>query len=142
MRRRAETQRFYKWVAFPYAGHWLLDVHAGTFRLELRLTQGTPLADPPTLDLAVVTPGKPMDFGRTPMGLPVVSAGAAELLLRMAPDDVQLVACRIDGSDRGFRVVNIIARLDCVDRHRSKRITIGGPRGAFPQGSPRWIIRR
>jgi hypothetical protein len=137
------SERFYKWLGFPYVGHWLLEPPKGseTFRIQFSFLNGRRLQEvPPMLDLTVVGPGKPMDFGRTAMGIPVVSPRAADLLHRVAPNDVQLIPSRIDGRDLGFSVVNVVTRLDCVDRARSELITIGGPGGKSLDGVPSWII--
>lgn len=120
----SKAKRFYKWVKFPYWDHWLLDVaRPDTLRLDVILADGRRIVDPPpAVAFRVVQAGKPMDFGSTPMGLPVASPRARELLRRQAPSDVQLIPCRIDGVDNGYCVVNIVSRLDCVDLHRSKLI--------------------
>ena len=131
-RQQRPTQRFYAWVGFPYVGHWLVDPgeESEAVRMHYALINGRPLDNPPAvLDFTIAGPGKAMDFGMTAMGVPVVSPGGAELLRRVAEADVQLIPCRIDGEDSGFSVVNIIARLDCIDRARSRLIVPGDPDG-------------
>jgi hypothetical protein len=139
---KPRNEPFYQWDPFPYLGYWLLEpVHGSeAHELDIVLNKGTRLSQASLLDYHVDVPGAPMDLGITAMGIPIVSPRAAVLLLHAAADDVQLIPCRIDGVDRGFQVVNIVTRLDCVDRVRSKLITIGGPAGTSLDGIPSWII--
>lgn len=126
------SDRFYQWNPFPYEGYWFLEPVKGTeaYRLQCVLSSGERFAhELPVLDLAVVEPGEPMDFSRTALGMTVVSSRAADLLRRVAANDVELFPCRIDGLDRGFQVVNIVTPLDCVDRARSKLLVPGDPDG-------------
>src|SRR5439155_6086686 len=96
--------RFYKWFEAPYAGHWFLNPVEdwASSPLQWELVKGAPLAGAPAfIDLTISTPGTPMDFGCTAMGIPVVSSPAADVLRRVAPADVQLIPCRIAGAQRG-----------------------------------------
>ena len=115
---------FYKWVGFPYHGHWLLKpVAPDGLGLQIALTRGCPVDNTTdAIRLIVITSGTPMDFNTTPMGLPVVSERAADLLRRLAGSDVQLIRCRIDSVEADYYAANIIVRLDCIDRLRSQVI--------------------
>ena len=143
MRRRGGSQHFYKWIGFPYEGHWLLEPVPGSeaFHIQFTLMEGRRQHDlPQAAELTVAGPGDPMDFGRTALGIPVVSRRAADLLLGVAGADVQFIPTRIDGVDRGFSLVNVVTRLDCVDPRRSKRITIQAPGGRSLGRVPSWVI--
>jgi hypothetical protein len=130
--------RFYKWVVFPYHDHWLLEIVAACARAEFDLVKGKRVTGwPAGIDLGVVKPGKEMDFSTAVMGVPVASPRAAALLRRIAPDDVQLIPCRIDGADRGFSVVNVVSLLDSVDRKRSRVIV---PAGGGLRAMHGWVI--
>jgi hypothetical protein len=142
LRRSSTDARFYKWIKFPYVGYWHVEPAQGVdpIRLQFSLLTGEPLDDPPAiLDFAVITPGKPMDFATTALGLPVASPRASTVLLRVAPGDVQLIPCRIDNEYGGFNVVNIVTRLDCADRPRSKVIVPGDPDGGLGD-MVAWIV--
>ncbi len=132
-----EPDRFYRWFTFPYAGHRLVEMpEPPQGVLSVRLTEGRRLELPPeVIQLAIITPGIPMDFGATPRGIVTVSERGAEVLRRVAPDDVQLIPARIAGTPDAQWVANIVSRRDCVDPDRSSVEAVCGGFGTVDVAS-------
>ena len=88
--------------------------------------EGRPIENAPPIELVLVTPGVPMDFGFSVMGVPLVSDRAARLLQEVAPKDVQLIRSTVPGHG-ACSAVNLLRMLDCVDEKLTKHIGKGGP---------------
>jgi hypothetical protein len=120
--RSSPTQRFYSVVPFPYLDHRILRaVNPPGVWLLLLLNNGRRLDPAPSkaIKLTVEKDGRPMDMEIDSVTGPIVTERMANLLLRVAPRDVQLLPARIRGSREPLFMLNITTRLNCLDRKLS-----------------------
>jgi len=67
--------------------------------------------------------GKPLDYSEIDCEIvPVVSARVADLLLRLAPKDIQIVAAIADGFPDQYFIVNVVTERRCIDEAASASI--------------------
>lgn len=76
-----------------------------------------PLAEPgPALDITIIG----WDF--------LVNEDIASLIGQLAPNDVQRLPARVESTDGHYELLNVLARIDCVDREQTPAIAyVGDP---------------
>jgi hypothetical protein len=71
------------------------------------------------LRVSVSKVGRPLDFTFAAGEMPVVTTRVAELLSTIAGNDVQLIPITVAGMHDRYVIVNVTARVDCIDTRRS-----------------------
>lgn len=121
--------------AFPDTGRWYLNGlkdHTGN-KLDVRIfTYGHLIGTTPTLRLSspadgefvdvvpplhisLRRPGPPLDFTLGDFDVPVVTKRVAQLLTRVADEDIQKFPVRIDSSSEEYNIINCTRIIDCID---------------------------
>lgn len=76
------------------------------------------LKDPSPVPFTIRVPGDAVDYNSTAFGCPVVSSRMAQVVDRVASNDVQLIPVTLDAPGE-WEVLNIVTCLDCIDHGRS-----------------------
>jgi len=106
------------YLADPVDGHGAS--LSGMFRRGVPTPVDTPVRMRPS---KFAKRGVPLDYTVVDAeATPVVHARVAELLLRLAPRDVQLLPATVDGLAGEYFVVNVIAERQCIDEAASRYI--------------------
>lgn len=115
-----QSRRCYSVLPFPYEGHALFSLVDGSYahKLSRSLLSGVPVElSAGQVRLELLAEGRPMDVSLTPMGIPVLSPRAVEVLSPLIALDVQLLPCTVACSGRATRemfIANVISRVDCL----------------------------
>ena len=67
------------------------------------------------LVIQVAQAGRALDLYITALGVWIATEKAAALLQRVAPDDVRRIPADLPGRNENYEVIDIVARLDCLD---------------------------
>jgi hypothetical protein len=63
--------------------------------------------------------GNPLDFTFSALDMPVVTTDVANIVEMIAGRDIQRFKVQVDGQDAIYNIINVIARLECIDTSRS-----------------------
>jgi len=67
--------------------------------------------------------GRSLDYTVITGGFaPVVSSRVVEIIVRLAPNDFQLVPALVEGFSEQYFIVNVLTMLNCVDENTSRQI--------------------
>ena len=84
---------------------------------------GVPVAVPTVLRIPICRPGTRLDFSFLVGGpVPVVGQKIADVLLALAPDDVQLIPAVVESQSEPFYVVNVLRLMSCIDEARTDEV--------------------
>jgi hypothetical protein len=124
---------------FPQTGRWYLNGlrdHVGN-QLDVRdFTYGVPIETEPKLRLSSPTDGRmidvvppltmslrrlgpPLDFTLGDFDVPVATQRVAQLLARVAGDDIQRFLTYVDGHIGDYEIINVTSKIKCIDLQRS-----------------------
>lgn len=107
-------------VKFP--DKWFLDepLTSNSEEIDAReFTEGVPYHGTPPDSVPVAKPGKEVAFHLAAFDMPVVSYEVAEVLSRIAPDDVECFPVEVKHSKASYAILNAICLLDCLDESKS-----------------------
>jgi hypothetical protein len=78
--------------------------------------------------------GTPLDFSLADVGaIPVVHEKVADVLARLARDDVQLIPVRVGSRPERYFLVNVTRLVKCIDDQASGRVRYWRPEDGFPE---------
>ncbi|MHA7627396.1 imm11 family protein [Corallococcus sp. M7] len=78
--------------------------------------------------------GQPLDFTLVGVGLaPVIQAEAADILTRLAPDDVQLLPVTVASEPGPHFLVNVLRLVRCIDDEASEEVLYWKPEDGRPE---------
>ena len=111
--------RFYRLCQDNSLAHrWLID-HPDAAeeheKISFKLSRGKRLHRRLPIPLEISERGQAMDVSETSLGTLVFSNRAAQLLTELAPREAQLLDASIDKRHSGFKVVNLLENVDCLD---------------------------
>jgi len=122
----AERKRYFELVGDVYVeGRWYLvdPTDQNGTDVSIVLGRGTPakVAAPVRLSHSDAAPrGKPLDYTRiTGDRVPVVNNRVADILKRLASQDVEMVPATVDGFSEQYFVVNVLTVIRCIDEAAS-----------------------
>lgn len=92
------------------------------------------------IPFVVYANGVAVDFNIATHGIVVASARLANLLLSLDADAIQLIPAAVEGDCRQWFVVNLLARVDCIDYSLS-RITTYPLNHPEKPGKPRGVLQ-
>jgi hypothetical protein len=81
-------------------------------------------------NIAIKTPGVPFDFTLTLLDVPVATHRIAEVLSKVAEQDIQRIPATVDNRP-GYEIINICRRIRCLDE-RFSRFTKWMPQDGRP----------
>lgn len=64
--------------------------------------------------------GLPLDFTFTDSDMPVVTTEVANILWRIASNDIQRFPIELDGISSQFEIINVSSRINCIDTIKSE----------------------
>jgi len=118
-------------------GRWVLDdlqdAH-GRILDNNMFIEGVPLDFDGALRLPLYRHGKPLDFSElagTPV--PVASRRVTNLLLQVAPNDIQAVPVHVDTQAENHFVINVRRIVKCIDDARSAEVKYWMPEHERPE---------
>jgi hypothetical protein len=118
-------------------GRWELDAPVDSTGQELGtwlFLGGEPVELEGPLQVAVVQPSKPLDFSLADGGsLPIVHSKVADILARMAPQDVQLLAVKVESRPEPYFLVNVTRIEKCIDDEASEEVVYWTPKDGLPE---------
>jgi hypothetical protein len=118
-------------------GRWLLGTPTDTEGRALSepwvFTNGTPIANPGSLKLAMYQPGTALDFSLAARSNPVVHARVAAVFADLAPDDVQLFPVDVEGQTEPFSILVATRLIRCIDERASEEILKWTPADGRPE---------
>jgi len=125
---KAVAAEFYKLVDdMELSDRWML-THPSIIKDDDRtwfdLSLGHRLKDDRSIKIVVSRDTKPLDFTQTSLGNLIVSTHTAKLIEAIAPGEVQCIDARIGRKHRGYKALNILDHVDCLD----KKLSIMAPR--------------
>ncbi len=97
---------------------------------DYQFKRGNPVDVFEPLRISVQIPGRVLDFTHWP--LPIVKPRVADIIEAMDPHAIQRIPIKVIGHDEPFEVMNVIARLDCIDRSVTK-IRMWTEEDGFPE---------
>jgi hypothetical protein len=115
------------------AGRWMIDHPSITENDEdtwFVLKLGNRLEGCRTATIEISEPGTQMDVSNTSMGNMILSPRAAAILETLAPGEVQYVDAVIDDRHCGYKALNILDHVDCLDPTLSVMLD------PYPDGRP------
>ncbi len=93
-------------------------------RTWFNLSLGHRLEVDQSIRIVVSRDAKPLDFTETSLGNLIVSTRTAKLIEALAPEEVQCIEAKIGRKHRGYKALNILDHVDCLD----KKLSIMAPR--------------
>lgn len=125
---QAGAVEFYELVDdMSLSDRWML-THPSIIKNDDRtwfdLSLGHRLKDDRSIKIVVSRDAKPLDFTQTALGNLIVSARTAKLIEAIAPEEVQCIDAKIGRKHRGYKALNILDHVDCLD----KKLSIMAPR--------------
>jgi len=125
----ARVRRYFKIDGDVYIeGRWYLvdprDQNGADISVALGRGMPAKVAAPVRLSHSDAAPrGKPLDYTRiTGDRVSVVNARVAEILKRLAPQDVEMVPAIVDGFSDQYFIVNVLTIRQCIDEAASRQI--------------------
>jgi hypothetical protein len=106
-----------------FADQWFLDepITAGGEEIDAReFTEGVPYPGPRPAVVPVGNSGRELAFSFGAFDMPVVSTAIADVIFRIAPDDVECFPINVPGSKGTYVILNVICALDCLDEEKSE----------------------
>jgi len=104
------------------ADRWMID-HPNIIENDddtwYQLKLGHPIDGSQPVRILITRDGRPLDYTETSLANPVVSSRTAKLLNVAAPGEVQFLDVRIDRRHRGYKALNILDHIDCLDKKLS-----------------------
>ncbi len=86
------------------------------------------------LHVSVSQQGTPLDFSLADVGaIPVVHEKVADVLARLAHEDVQLIPVRVGSRSEPYFLVNVTRLVKCIDDRASGRVRYWRPEDGFPE---------
>jgi hypothetical protein len=85
------------------------------------------------VQLPIKRPGTPLDFSHAAFSIPVVHIRVATLLLKLAPNDLELIPVGIDGQPDQFCILNATRLVRCIDDHASGEVRYWQPDDGRPE---------
>lgn len=78
-------------------------------------------------------PGDAVDISQTGLGIPVISGRVAAILEQLCPQDVQLLAARVEGRTEPWFILNILHIIRCIDDARCGEVQYWKPEDGRPE---------
>lgn len=97
------------------------------------LMDGKPYHPSTPLRVSIKFPGPAMDFSHADFSIPIVNAKAAELLTRLAPEDVQFVPVELDHSSGPHFILNALHLVKCIDDRASREVQYWTEEDGLPE---------
>jgi hypothetical protein len=115
-----------RFLRFPTLRYPISVDEEGNCEIDAReFSEGRPYSGPQPSVVPIREPGRSVAFLLAAFDMPVVSAEVAEILQRIAPNDIQRFPITVEPDITGFEIVNIVQKRDCIDESRSKFIKWG-----------------
>ncbi len=118
-------------------GRWELDAPIDSKGQELGswlFLRGAPVHLEDPLHVPLCQPGKALDFSLADAGaIPIVHSKVADILARMAPQDVQLIPVSVDSQSEPYFLVNVIRTVKCIDDQTSEEVVYWTPEDGVPE---------
>jgi uncharacterized protein DUF1629 len=106
------------------SGNWLLGIpwenEPNAWPDVWAFTRGERAVVDRELVARVAEEGRHIEFNIAEFQVPIVSRRAGDILESMAPENVQRIPISIDKSEDDWEILNVLARVECLDRERSK----------------------
>lgn len=102
------------------------------FDITSLLARAQPVSPDIVVPVQRITDGTLRDINFAAYGTPVFSKRAAELLLSVAPNDIQLLRSTLDGNPSDRLGINVISEVDCLDVQHS--VLFGPIKNGRPSG--------
>ncbi|HYO66305.1 MAG TPA: DUF1629 domain-containing protein [Archangium sp.] len=116
---------------------WLLGDPVDEQGNEVRTRQfmsGEPTPFDGRLRVPIYHPGTSLDFSRADTsGIPVVSQKVANVLLTLAPGDIQLIPVEMDSRPEPYFLVNVSRLVKCIDDKACEEVLYWKPEDGRPE---------
>jgi hypothetical protein len=106
-----------------YPDAWFLDEPQTGDREEIdarAFTQGFRYTDTSPAVVPVAKPGPPLQFNFAAFDMPVVSTAVAEVVSKLARQDIELFPVAVPQARESYHILNALCRIDCLDEARSE----------------------
>jgi hypothetical protein len=117
---------------------WHLDLSSDEAPLNIWLCQ--PIQVPHEITLHIFQEGRRVDYDQVSFAIPVVSGRLAQILEKIARDDIQRLPAIVKEDQGEWEVLNILACVDCIDHERSL-ITYYPSNHPEKPGKPRGVMK-
>lgn len=94
-------------------------------------TRGVPVRVDPPIEVHLRDVGRPLDFTFADLDAPIVTPAVAEVFLRLAPNETEVIPARVESVEGEFALLNVTRKLRCLDERRSE-IMWWGPEDGRP----------
>jgi hypothetical protein len=132
------SQRFFDlYEDMDVPRRWQLDTPINSQGHEVRewgFMRGMPVQVMGRLKIPIENPGRPLDFSRAGLGVPVVHVKVASMLSELAPGDVQLIPVDIEGHPDQYLVLVATRLIRCIDEAASE-VSFWTPEHGVPKRS-------
>ncbi|MFP2912649.1 imm11 family protein [Pyxidicoccus sp. 3LFB2] len=85
-----------------------------------QFTGGHPVKDPGPLWMKYDIPGRPLDYSHGGLDVPIVHTRVAEVLTRLAPQDVQLLPVQVEEQTDPYFILVVSRLVRCIDEKASR----------------------
>lgn len=104
-------------------GRWHLGEVVSSENIHPDFIRGEPIewSSTPSLNIVIDQPGIPLSFCLTSFAVPVATAALDSAMRALAGEAIQSIPVKI-ASDRGFRILNVVRTVECLDETRSRFI--------------------
>lgn len=82
--------------------------------------RGKPFQPPGRLTIPLEVAGTPLDFTEAGVSIPVVHVRVADVLAKLASDDVQLLPVNIESHPDQYLILVVLHRIPCIDEKTSR----------------------
>jgi hypothetical protein len=113
--------RYYRVQVAPDVGQqWFPNEPIGPdgVSVDARIFTDCTKYDGPPLVLRTRQSGRRFQINLGPFDMPIIDVDFGDKLVRLASNDLQLVAAKIDGKDLAY-IVNVLTCCDCIDEART-----------------------
>ncbi|WPB75529.1 suppressor of fused domain protein [Archangium violaceum] len=131
------AQRYFELIdEMSSPDRWLLGDPVDEQGNEVRTRQfmsGEPSRFDGRLRVPIYHPGTSLDFSRADTsGIPVVSQKVADVLLTLAPGDIQLIPVEMDSRPEPYFLVNVSRLVKCIDDEACEEVLYWKPEDGRP----------
>ncbi|OJT17861.1 hypothetical protein BO221_43465 [Archangium sp. Cb G35] len=131
------AQRYFELIdEMSSPDRWLLGDPVDEQGNEVRTRQfmsGEPSRFDGRLRVPIYHPGASLDFSRADTsGIPVVSQKVADVLLTLAPGDIQLIPVEMDSRPAPYFLVNVSRLVKCIDDEACEEVLYWKPEDGRP----------
>jgi hypothetical protein len=97
-----------------------------------QFTGGHPVKDPGPLFMKYDVPGQTLDYSHGGLDIPIVHARVAEVLTRLAPQDVQLLPIKVEEQTGPYFILVVTRLIRCIDE-KASQIDLWTPEDGVPE---------